>query len=193
MLRNGAAASAAGTGHAWFGDFIVDRFGKMHALEIVLSFLAALIGAFVGAWASVRTVVDASRIRWIDTLREDVSDLLVIGTDLRRKRLRENRINEQEASRLKQLDFKIRLMLNPSESKHVELGNSINHFVQITLNKSIEDSEYYQTRQDVFCLCRCLLKQEWDRISKLWLRRLFQSRRRQALNSRAASGKGAAR
>jgi uncharacterized protein len=48
-------------------------------LDTALSFAAALIGAFVGAWASVRTVVDASRIKWIDTLREDVSELLVMA------------------------------------------------------------------------------------------------------------------
>jgi hypothetical protein len=145
-------------------------------LETALSFVAALMGAFVGAWASVRTVVDASRIRWIDTLREDVSELLVVAADVRSKRLKEQTLDAEKSNRLRQLDFKIRLMLNPNEEDHIKLHDDVNRYVQMTLDQSISDGEYYNSRENVFCSSRTLLKKEWNRVSKFWLRRLFRRR-----------------
>ena len=145
-------------------------------METVLPFIAALAGAFVGAWVSVRTVVDASWIKWIDTLREDVSELLVVGADVRRERLSEERIDIERSNRLRQLDFKIRLMLNPSERDHIALSDDVNHLVQMTLDKNIDDDEYFKSPNNVFNASRALLKKEWDRVSKFWLRRLFRHR-----------------
>jgi hypothetical protein len=145
-------------------------------LDTALSFAAALIGAFVGAWASVRTVVDASRIKWIDTLREDVSELLVLGADVRTKRLNEQTLDSEKSNRLRQLDFKIRLMLNPNEDDHIKLNDDLNDYVQMTLDQSRSDVEYHTSRKNVFCSSRALLKKEWNRVSKSWPRRLFQHR-----------------
>jgi hypothetical protein len=146
-------------------------------LETLLPFIAALIGAFVVAWASVWTVVDASRMRWIDTLREDISELLILGTDVRGARILKEELALEKMNRLRQLDFKIRLMLNPYEKDHISLDDAVNDFVQMTLDKSIPDTHYLNTRNRVFGSCRTLLKKEWDRVGKIWLR--FQSWRQQ--------------
>ena len=150
---------------------------EIASLEILLPLIAALIGAFVGAWASVRTVVDASRIKWIDTLREDVSELLILGTDVRGTSLLREQLDLKKSNRLRQLDFKIRLMLNPHEKDHVLLDNAVNKLVQMTLDSAISDGDYLDARSSVFHTCRALRKKEWDRVSKIWLRRLFRQRR----------------
>jgi hypothetical protein len=145
-------------------------------LETLLPLIAALIGAFAGAWASVRTVVDASRIRWIDTLREYISELLILGTDVRGTSLLREQPDIKESNRLRQLDFKIRLMLNPHEKDHVLLDSAVNKLVQMTLDSTISDGDYLDVRNSVFDTCRALRKKEWDRVSKIWLRRLFRKR-----------------
>jgi hypothetical protein len=150
---------------------------EITSLEALLPLIAALIGAFIGARASVRTVVDANRIKWIDTLREDVSELLILSTDVRGTNLLREQLDTKKSNRLRQMDFKIGLMLNPHEKDHVLLDSSVNKLVQMTLDSTISDSDYFDARNSVFDTCRALRKKEWDRVSKTWLRRLFRQRR----------------
>ena len=144
-------------------------------LEIVASSLAALVGAFIGAWASVRTVIDASRIKWIDTLREDVSEMLMISTHVRQQ-ARYGKPEEERSNRLRQLDYKIRLMLSSKEDVHIRVHKLTNNFVQLTLDRGIDDGQFYELRQELFRSVRDLLKEEWDRVSKIShsLRRFYQ-------------------
>lgn len=64
-------------------------------------------------------------------------------------------------------------MLNPDEDDHIKLHDDVNHYVQMTLNQSISDGDYYKSRTNVFCSSRALLKKEWNRVIKFWLRRFF--------------------
>ena len=94
-------------------------------LAMLVSLAAVIIGPIVTFKVAKRQIISPIRQKWIDELRELISEylsecekLLVLGED---GILNKEEADEKTFTRLLYLEQKLKLMLNPNEERHIEL------------------------------------------------------------------------
>lgn len=149
---------------------------KLAALAAVISALVALVSATVGPFVSWKfakkqiasTLRSASRRDWIDTLREEVAELLGLMWDASARRvggtLDSPSVDEFSRAISKKL-AKIELLLNPNE----ELHNRLVWLIRETLAEvwNPEKTPYPERAREltdsIVQSSKEILKAEWDR------------------------------
>ena len=143
------------------------------AAAAVLSAVTTAVGICVqGRLASKQiraTVVSSNRQNWINSLREEVSELisLVEAFDRNTRTLLPSRETSQEAQR-RRLDFedranlmlrRIQLRLNEGEQDHLDLIGLLQKFVAAMRHDAILEDRIIKLTQKI-------LKAEWNRVKR---------------------------
>lgn len=137
-------------------------------LAMLVSLAAVTIGPIVTFKIAKRQIVSPIRQKWIDELREIISEylsecekLIVLGED----GILNNKITDKDIfKRLLYLQQKLKLMLNPNESKHIELLElieSITDEIHHGVGNLIEFGEKLRGTTEI---SQKILKEEWVRV-----------------------------
>jgi hypothetical protein len=132
---------------------------------IATALAATLISPFVSIYVARRqiraTLVSANRQAWINALRDDLSEVFEILTDVRPARLSEEEKIKyaDKLSRARLLITRIRLRLNPQEEPSKALDALIVHLFEISLPMEFNDElgRAISKSQEI-------LKAEWRRV-----------------------------
>ncbi len=133
-------------------------------LAMLVSLVAVIIGPIVTFKVAKRQIVSPIRQKWIDELRELISEylsecekLLVLGED--------GLLNKEKTyTRLLYLEQKLKLMLNPKEERHIELlgiFKKITEEIQHGVGNIIDFGGQLKGATEV---SQKILKEEWVRV-----------------------------
>lgn len=136
---------------------------------MLVSLVAVIVGLFVTFAVAKRQIVSPIRQKWIDELRELMSELIsecqraiILGEN--RGLLNEEKTDEALFRKLLYLEQKLKLMLNPNEDKHIELMKIV---------RDITDAAHHGIGDLIgFGICvdhatqvtQTILKSEWVRV-----------------------------
>jgi hypothetical protein len=138
----------------------------------VLSLVVAAVAVFFGpliqlfiAKVQIRAaILSANRQRWIDQLREQIAQFLVLASDLKTNAV--FRIYDAETTFKKNLEMQLRrstiqLLLNPNEKDHKRLVELIG---SATANISTPPDKDTTDLTIIVSLSQAVLKREWERV-----------------------------
>ena len=159
-------------------------------MELSLSFVSvctALVASIAGPWVTLSVarrqfnanVISANRQKWIEHLRDHVAELisLLVAALVIKAKWRENwnrgrgAIESSPAllaklERIVLVQYKIRLLVNPTEPDHVELYRAIDvAFKRLQAEDAAED----ESEADIEAITRiaqAILKREWERVKR---------------------------
>jgi hypothetical protein len=138
-------------------------------LSMLVALAAVIVGPIVTFKVAKRQIVSPIRQKWIDELREILSEflsecrkaiILYEGTGL----LNAENMDNELFRKLLYLEQKLVLMLNPHEADHIELTNIVKDItdnVQHGVDNFIEFGEKLAEATD---LSQQILKKEWKRV-----------------------------
>jgi hypothetical protein len=147
----------------------------------IITAATALVAVVVGPWQTAKTtrkqiratVVSANRQQWINTLRNDLAELItafqIWGSPLKAKHFNQED-RKETLSNILLRESKIRMMLNPNEADHQELIATM-----ASVRSFAEDDDVPQTIGDVqdrldirierlIKQSQVILKREWERV-----------------------------
>lgn len=137
-------------------------------LALIVSLVAVIVGPLITLKVAKRQVISPIRQKWIDELRELISEylsecekILVLGND---GILNNEEMDEKIYARLLYLGKKLELMLNPNEKKHIELLAIINNItdeIYHGVRNIISFGGYLKEATDI---SQKILKEEWVRV-----------------------------
>ena len=160
----------------------------MDALLISLvSACTALVASVVGPLVSLKvakrqfnaTVLSANRQKWIETLRDLLAEMislmvavLVVKSGWKGKWNKGMGALEKDPSLLHKVErivlvqWKIRLMLNPTEADHQELYRTIHTAFERIQSEDSTDVEAEAAIENLTRLAHVILKREWERVKR---------------------------
>jgi hypothetical protein len=168
------------------------------AKSVWVDYLPLLIAIFTAIFALIQIKsnhITQSRIKWIDELRKNVSEFLVVIRSMNTKisnlisLLADLRVSgkEYEPGKKKLFDEHypplaediqkasllinlIVLSLNDNEEKHKKLMDRLQDFVEKakTSYDKKEMKEFYDVESDCVALSKSILKEEWDRTKRFF-------------------------
>jgi len=113
-----------------------------------------------------------NRQKWIDNLRDQISDFIsVLSTiiDVKGRKIFDEEYLLKKHERLFFISTKIRLLINPKESDHKQLIVLIDDAIN-NLNETIKKDVLEKNRgisTDIIKVSQNILKREWQRVKKL--------------------------
>jgi hypothetical protein len=166
--------------------------------ELSIPFFVAIIGGLIAIYQVRINIIKSARINWIENLRDNISRFISSTENVRiildtmrldvkdgiepNKTFSDNKQTLITAFRESIMyATKVRLYLNMDESLHVELNKNIGDFIETSSNsfdnvdreKVIE--KVTSTTDSIITISNNILKKEWDRVSKTWFKRIYQS------------------
>lgn len=137
-------------------------------LAMLVSLAAVTIGPIVTFKIAKRQIVSPIRQKWIDELREIISEylsecekLIVLGEDgILNKKITDKDIFKK----LLYLQQKLKLMLNPNESKHIELLDLIESITDEIHHGVSNLVEFGGKLNGATEISQKILKEEWVRV-----------------------------
>lgn len=137
--------------------------------------LGPLVSIYVVNHQSSASVLSKNRQDWINTLREEVSDLISLlrALDLQMNFLQEFKnltVVHELATQCKKKEAKIELLINPNESDHVELIRLIHEalgYACETSNSGGGIPNIEHTEDKIIKQTQTILKREWVRVKSL--------------------------
>jgi hypothetical protein len=131
---------------------------------MLISLAAVIIGPIVTFKVAKRQIVSPIRQKWIDELREIISEylsecekLLVLGKD---GILNAEDTDERILTRLLYLEQKLRLMLNPNEVMHVDLLGVVKTLTEETHHGAGNIAEFGRNLKNATEISQKILKEE---------------------------------
>jgi hypothetical protein len=161
----------------------------------LISACTALVATIAGPVVTLRvarrqfgaTVLSANRQRWIEGLRELISELAahIIAIVQLKQGWRYGweeglakvaadpqagggvgMILNQRTERIAQIFWKVRLMTNPAEPEHLELCQAIESILEKLKTPEIKPGEMRPAVEHMTRLAQVILKQEWQRVKR---------------------------
>jgi hypothetical protein len=124
-------------------------------------------------------VLSANRQKWIETLRDMLAELisllvaaLVIKADWKEKWdhgrgvIAKNPELLDKLERIVLVQWRIRLLINPTEADHQELYRAIETAFKRLQSEESHDSETEADIEDITRLAQVILKREWQRVKR---------------------------
>ena len=136
--------------------------------------LAVVVGPIVTVYVARRqiraSVVSNNRQQWINQLRDTIADLL--AKQQMARTLNSNfHSDERSLPRIEdvtRLGYKIQLLINPNESDHATLADSIAKIIN-SMNMQNEQHSAFDIAkhaEQVLTLSQGILKREWERVKR---------------------------
>lgn len=137
-------------------------------IAVLTSFIAVIAGPLVTFVISRRQMVSPIRQKWIDELRDIVSEylstcqkLIALGED---GLLNKDNPNNEILSRLMYLEQKLRLILNPNEDNHIMLLSFIRQLSE-DAQHGVGDLMAFGNKVRLATeITQVILKKEWIRV-----------------------------
>lgn len=139
------------------------------SLAQIVTAWAALAAAIFGPTAGYlaarhqarRSTVSIHRQQWIDALRNDIAELLVICSRLHRAK--NESLSERNSLAVEAQLFisRIELRLNPGEEPHSELVRLLRDCLRAANGSSEATKDWPSTRRDTLDAAKAVLKAEW--------------------------------
>lgn len=146
----------------------------------IIAACTALVAVIVGPIVSFRiakrqisaSTVTISRQRWINDLRDAIANFnakasMIYGL------AKNNYANKDSIPRIEelvQLNYKIELLINPSEEDHAKIVKIVNHITaSLSLAKVRANeigNELDGNKEELISLAQKVLKREWKRVKK---------------------------
>ncbi|PHR47036.1 MAG: hypothetical protein COA32_08930 [Fluviicola sp.] len=153
-------------------------------LKNSITILIALLAGFIALLQVKSNIISSARIKWLETLRVDLSELYSssLNTVHYFQRANENTGDikneanvkyENNHSRCNILVHKIIMNLNPKEREHKKLIDLVNKIDEIIDSDSIENSsqtELEKILKEIVTQSRLVFKPEWDKSKRLFKR-----------------------
>lgn len=137
-------------------------------LAMLVSLAAVIVGPIVTFKVAKRQIVSPIRQKWIDELRELISEflsecekLLVLGRD---GILNQEEVDEKIFARLLYLERKLELMLNPNEGKHNELLEIVKKTTKEIHHGTENIIVFGEKLKCATVISQRILKEEWIRV-----------------------------
>ena len=145
--------------------------------------MASVVGPLVALAVAKRqfnaTVLSANRQKWIETLRDLLAELIsvlvavfVVKSGWKGKwdkglgAIARDPALLPKLERMVLVQWKIRLLLNPTEADHQELSRTIDTALQRLQSEESHESETRADVENVTRLGRAILKREWERVKQ---------------------------
>ena len=156
-------------------------------LITVISACTALVASIAGPIVTLAvakrnfnaTVLSANRQRWIESLRETIAELIslfvaavVVKAGWKDKwdkglgLIATDKAMLEKLARIVLLQWKIRLLINPTESDHRELYQSIETAFKRLQSEDSTDAETEADIESITRLSQAILKREWERVKR---------------------------
>ena len=145
----------------------------IQAVSAVTALVAVIVGPSVAVYLAKRqiraSVVSASRQKWIDALREQLSEitaaLRVIGLHRRFETIPQVELDDR-IENLALLESRISLLLNPNEEDHKEISAIIRQAIDKIGEGSERDKRVAIQAQLISLVAQSqvVLKREWKRV-----------------------------
>jgi len=141
------------------------------AKEIMFTLIGAFIGAFATMFVGVLSnrfsykslfaeTISKSRNNWINIWRDEIANFLAIADILR---FEKGKIDDKYIELMKEYHIaknKIIMRLNMNEKRHQEVYLLINKIAY----EEIDDEEYRVLKESLMAVTQNLLKNEWERV-----------------------------
>lgn len=137
---------------------------------LVAVVLSPIISIYVARRQIRASVVSSNRQKWIDQLRDRLSELIT-GIRFLNLRRQSKNISEKEFvdkfNELFLLETRINLLLNPNEGDHKELSGKIRKAIEkIFEEKESDEPHVVKLTNEVMNLSQGILKREWERVKR---------------------------
>ena len=137
-------------------------------LSMCVSLAAVIVGPIASFKIAKRQIVSPIRQKWIDELREIISEylsecekLIVLAKD---GLLNKEFTDKEKLTRLLYLEQKLKLLLNPKEAKHIELLEVMNSLIEEIHHGVGNLIEFGGRLKGATELAQEILKEEWVRV-----------------------------
>jgi hypothetical protein len=148
------------------------------ATALVASIIGPVVTLSVAKRQFNATVLSANRQKWIETLRDAVAGLVsLLVTAMVVKSRWEQNWNRGRAAltdpalmeklqQMVQTQFRIRLLLNPTEPDHVRLQQAIDAALKRLRSEESSDADMEADIETITSLTQAILKREWQRVKQ---------------------------
>jgi hypothetical protein len=137
-------------------------------LALLVSLAALIIGPMVTIKIARRQIVSPIRQKWIDDIRELISEylsecqkLVILSKD---GILNDDNIDEVKFARLLFIEQKLRLMLNPNENHHIHLIAVIREITEEIHHGVANILTFGEKLGCATQISQTILKEEWNRV-----------------------------
>ena len=141
------------------------------ALAAITALFAVIVGPRVSFKIAKRQIsastVTTSRRRWINDLRDAIADFNAKASMIY-SLARNHHADEHSIPRIEelvQLNYKIELLINPSEEDHAKIVKIVDHITASLRANEIGD-ELDGNKKELISLAQKVLKREWERVKK---------------------------
>jgi hypothetical protein len=138
-------------------------------ISMLVALCAVIVGPIVTFKVAKRQVISPMRQKWIDELRELMSQLLsesrkVIVLSEGNGLLNAGKTDESAFQKLLYLEQKLRLMLNQNEDDHSELLKLVHEITEDVQHGGGNLINFGSRLTEATKLCQKILKHEWERV-----------------------------
>lgn len=146
-------------------DFFATNKDSFLSFGVLTAAIVSAFGAYISFSAQRKNTLGAMRERWIEKLREELSDFISIRWYQRHvKNPAPEQIAEQSI-RFNTLRNRILLRLNLEEPDHVDLAKKLEEFRKV-LNTTQNKIEFDACEEALRLSARKILRTEWKRASR---------------------------
>ncbi len=133
-------------------------------LTLVISFWSTRINSKNGLLNINKTVLSENRQKWINDLRESVSEYIAVHS-LLEKGTSDPKSDIEQIKNLTFLQTKIMLMLNPNEESSLKLTEEMAKISKPKKDRT--DIDATEVKAKIMVLTQKILKTEWERVKKI--------------------------
>lgn len=140
-------------------------------LSVLVALVAVFLGPFLSARLAKQQIVAPIRQKWIDELRNLITDFLstaqmLVVVNESDGILKQDDIDKETYKNMLSIERKLTLMLNPNELRHNELMNHIRNLLDKTEHGILNLLEFGPLVKDITETAQKILKEEWIRVKK---------------------------
>ena len=140
-------------------------------LSVLVALIAVLLGPLLSSWIARRQLVAPIRQKWIDELRDLITEFLstaqmIVVFNKTNGILNEENVEKESYMKLFSIERKLTLMLNPSEDLHNELLMSVRKLLDEVEHGVNNLLQFGPLVNNITIVSQKILKKEWVRVKK---------------------------
>jgi len=140
-------------------------------LSVLVALIAVFLGPLLSAWVARRQIVAPIRQKWIDELRNLITEFLstaqmLVVVEETNGILNKEDIDTETYKKMLSIERKLTLMLNPNESLHNELMEDIRELLDKIEHGVSNLLEFGPLVRKITETAQKILKKEWVRVKK---------------------------
>ncbi|HRP92575.1 MAG: hypothetical protein IT276_01770 [Ignavibacteriaceae bacterium] len=165
-------------------------------IDITIPIIVVILGGFLAIYQVKMNIIKSARITWIENLRDTLSQYISAtsnveqildlmradvnsGTDPDASFKNHSKSLISSSNESMRYATKVKLYLNIKEDKHKALADKIDEFIDNCVNtfdkrgdeRTKAKNAIKSNIQSIVRLAQYILKNEWDRVSKSWIKR----------------------